>query len=45
MLAQSPRGGVIVNTASVNGLGAAPFGALQSAAKAGVIALNKAGAL
>lgn len=45
MLAQSPRGGVIVNTASVNGLGAAPFGALYSAAKAGVIALSKAGAL
>lgn len=45
MLAQSPSGGAIVNTASVNGLGAAPFGALYSAAKAGVIALSKAGAL
>ena len=38
-------GGAIVNTASVNGLGAAPMGALYSAAKAGVIALSKAGAL
>ncbi len=45
MLSQSPAGGAIVNTASVNGLGAAPFGALYSAAKAGVIALGKAGAL
>ena len=45
MAAQSPSGGSIVNTASVNGLGAAPFGAPYSAAKAGVIALSKAGAL
>ncbi len=45
MVAQSPVGGAIVNTASVNGLGAAPFGALYSAAKSGVIALSKAGAL
>lgn len=45
MLAQAPRGGVIVNTASVNGLGAAPMGALYSAAKAGVVALSKACAL
>lgn len=45
MTAQSPSGGAIVNTASVNGLGAAPFGAPYSAAKAGVIALSKAGAL
>jgi NAD(P)-dependent dehydrogenase (short-subunit alcohol dehydrogenase family) len=40
-----PGPGSIVNTASVNGLGAAPMGALYSAAKAGVIALSKAGAL
>lgn len=45
MLSQSPAGGTIVNTASVNGLGAAPLGSLYSAAKAGVIALSKAGAL
>ncbi len=45
MLARAPTGGAIVNTASVNGLGAAPFGALYSAAKAGVIALSKAAAL
>lgn len=45
MLAQSPAGGAIVNTSSVNGLGAAPQAALYSAAKAGVIALTKAAAL
>jgi NAD(P)-dependent dehydrogenase (short-subunit alcohol dehydrogenase family) len=38
-------GGAIVNTASVNGLGASPMGSLYSAAKAGVIALSKAGAI
>ena len=36
MLAQSPSGGAIVNTSSVNGLGGAPGGALYSAAKIGV---------
>lgn len=49
MLAQAPRSdgsrGAIVNAASVNGLGASPAGALYSAAKAGVIALSKGGAL
>lgn len=49
MLGQAPRSdgsrGAIVNVASVNGLGAAPACALYSAAKAGVIALSKAGAL
>src|SRR5918993_4630705 len=44
MLAQSPPGGVIVNTSSVNGLGGAPGGALYSAAKAGVLALTKSAA-
>jgi NAD(P)-dependent dehydrogenase (short-subunit alcohol dehydrogenase family) len=44
MLAQSPAGGVIVNTASVNGLGGASGGALYSAAKAGVLALTKSAA-
>jgi len=45
MLAQDPPGGAIVNTSSINGLGSAPLGALYSAAKAGVIALSKGGAL
>ncbi len=44
MLAQSPPGGAIVNTSSVNGLGGAPRGALYSAAKAGILALTKAAA-
>jgi NAD(P)-dependent dehydrogenase (short-subunit alcohol dehydrogenase family) len=44
MLAQSPAGGAIVNTSSVNGLGGAPGGALYSAAKAGVLALTKSAA-
>lgn len=44
MLAQSPPGGAIVNTSSLNGLGAAPTGALYSAAKAGVLSLTKAAA-
>ena len=44
MLAQTPPGGAIVNTSSVNGLGGAPGGALYSAAKAGVLALTKAAA-
>src|SRR5918995_4485668 len=44
MLAQSPSGGVIVNTASVNGLGGAAGGSLYSAAKAGVLALTKSAA-
>jgi NAD(P)-dependent dehydrogenase (short-subunit alcohol dehydrogenase family) len=44
MLSQSPPGGVIVNTASVNGLGGASGGSLYSAAKAGVIAMTKSAA-
>jgi NAD(P)-dependent dehydrogenase (short-subunit alcohol dehydrogenase family) len=44
MLSQSPAGGSIVNTSSVNGLGGAPGGALYSAAKAGVLALTKSAA-
>jgi NAD(P)-dependent dehydrogenase (short-subunit alcohol dehydrogenase family) len=44
MLAQSPPGGVIVNTASVNALGGASGGSLYSAAKAGVLALTKSAA-
>lgn len=45
MLSQEPRGGIIVNTSSVNGLGGVPNGALYSAAKAGVLALTKSAAL
>jgi len=45
MMAQNPRGGAIVNTSSVNGLGGAPMAALYSAAKAGVLALTKSAAL
>jgi len=44
MLTQTPPGGAIVNTSSVNGLGGAPGGALYSAAKAGVLALTKSAA-
>jgi NAD(P)-dependent dehydrogenase (short-subunit alcohol dehydrogenase family) len=44
MLSQSPPGGAIVNTSSVNGLGGAPGGSLYSAAKAGVLALTKSAA-
>jgi NAD(P)-dependent dehydrogenase (short-subunit alcohol dehydrogenase family) len=44
MLAQSPAGGVIVNTSSVNGLGGAAGASLYSAAKAGVLALTKSAA-
>jgi NAD(P)-dependent dehydrogenase (short-subunit alcohol dehydrogenase family) len=44
MLAQSPSGGAIVNTSSVNGLGGAQGGSLYSAAKAGVLALTKSAA-
>ncbi len=45
MLSQEPRGGAIVNTSSVNGLGGARMGSLYSAAKAGVLALTKSAAL
>lgn len=44
MLAQTPPGGAIVNTSSVNGLGGAARGALYSAAKAGILALTKSAA-
>ena len=45
MLAQSPPGGAIVNTSSVNGLGGTPLGSLYSAAKAGILGLSKSAAL
>ena len=45
MLAQTPAGGAIVNTSSVNGLGGVPQGSLYAAAKAGVLALTKSAAL
>jgi NAD(P)-dependent dehydrogenase (short-subunit alcohol dehydrogenase family) len=44
MLAQSPKGGAIVNTSSVNGLGGCPQASFYSATKAGVIALSKSAA-
>jgi len=44
MQKQEPRGGVIVNTSSVNGLGGARLGALYSMSKAGVLALTKSAA-
>jgi NAD(P)-dependent dehydrogenase (short-subunit alcohol dehydrogenase family) len=44
MLAQSPPGGAIVNTSSVNGLGGTPMGSLYSAAKAGILGLTKSAA-
>ena len=45
MLAQEPRGGSIVNTSSVNGLGGVAQASLYAAAKAGVLALTKSAAL
>ncbi len=44
MLSQSPPGGAIVNTSSVNGLGGAPLGSIYSAAKSGILALTKSAA-
>jgi NAD(P)-dependent dehydrogenase (short-subunit alcohol dehydrogenase family) len=44
MLAQSPAGGAIVNTSSLNGLGGAATGSLYSAAKAGILAFTKSAA-
>lgn len=44
MLVQSPAGGSIVNTSSVNGLGGAEQGSLYSASKAGVLAFTKSAA-
>ena len=45
MLSQDPRGGAIVNTSSVNGLGGAPGAALYSMSKAGILALTKSAAM
>jgi NAD(P)-dependent dehydrogenase (short-subunit alcohol dehydrogenase family) len=45
MLAQSPAGGVIVNTSSINGLGGVPQASLYAAAKAGINALTKSAAM
>lgn len=39
------RGGAIVNTSSVNGLGGAPQSSLYAAAKAGILGLTKSAAL
>jgi NAD(P)-dependent dehydrogenase (short-subunit alcohol dehydrogenase family) len=44
MLRQSPAGGAIVNTSSINGLGGVAQGALYATTKAGVIALTKSAA-
>lgn len=44
MQKQEPRGGVIVNASSINGLGGARNGALYSMCKAGVLALTKSAA-
>jgi NAD(P)-dependent dehydrogenase (short-subunit alcohol dehydrogenase family) len=44
MLAQNPKGGAVVNTSSVNGLGGVPQASLYAAAKGGVIALTKSAA-
>src|ERR1700682_2251561 len=45
MLKQEPRGGSIVNTSSVNGLGGARQASVYSATKAGVLGLTKSAAL
>jgi NAD(P)-dependent dehydrogenase (short-subunit alcohol dehydrogenase family) len=44
MQTQEPRGGVILNTSSVNGLGGARGGALYSMSKAGILGLTKSAA-
>jgi NAD(P)-dependent dehydrogenase (short-subunit alcohol dehydrogenase family) len=44
MQSQEPRGGVIVNTSSLNGLGGAKGGSLYSMSKAGILALTKSAA-
>ena len=44
MQSQEPRGGVIVNTSSINGLGGAKDGALYSMSKAGMLGLTKSAA-
>ena len=45
MLAQTPPGGAIVNTSSVNGLGGVAQASFYAAAKAGILALTKSAAL
>lgn len=45
MLKQDPRGGSIVNTSSVNGLGGARQASVYSATKAGILGLTKSAAL
>lgn len=45
MLGQTPSGGAIVNTSSINGLGGAPLASLYSAAKAGILGLSKSAAM
>src|SRR5438067_11784862 len=42
---EAGNGGAIVNWSSIGGLNAAPFTSVYSAAKAGVIAITKAGAV
>ena len=44
MLEQRPRGGSIVNTSSINGLGGARSATLYSMSKAGILALTKSAA-
>jgi NAD(P)-dependent dehydrogenase (short-subunit alcohol dehydrogenase family) len=44
MLRQEPKGGVIVNTSSGNGLGGCPTASFYSATKAGVLGLTKSAA-
>jgi NAD(P)-dependent dehydrogenase (short-subunit alcohol dehydrogenase family) len=44
MQKQEPRGGAIVNTSSINGLGGARFASLYSMSKAGILALTKSAA-
>lgn len=44
MQRQTPRGGAIVNSSSINGLGGARFAPLYSMSKAGVLALTKSAA-
>lgn len=45
MRSQSPSGGAIVNTSSVNGLGGARNSSFYSAAKAGILGLTKSAAM
>jgi NAD(P)-dependent dehydrogenase (short-subunit alcohol dehydrogenase family) len=44
MQSQGPKGGVVVNTSSVNGLGGAKGAALYSMSKAGILGLTKSAA-